>query len=624
MVQKEISFLSDLGINFQAFQESEFNTQKPFKIPKKLHSIMPSAGSEEIFTKTLFSVYNSCNALINNVINLLAIKLEYDAAKFIEAAGKERITLFKSAIFNEVNYRFTTQTTPELFNRLTIAPNNAQILGTPRDFYLAEQYLNPIAKKFLEDCEWDRLGVELGEAYNKAFDLSEKLETFKNETSKAVKFELDYCQTQANRIREMHATLLDDKSYDITGKAISRIEASRDNYIGMLETNYKRLKNNADTEAEFRINKIKEIQKATKDDVSKIVESAKTEIGQKIDNYSSQAKKELDNTIASKTQELAKIAKTKTEEFDTTIASKSQELTKTVQNKTEEFNNIISAKTQELNKIKEQQSHDFLPKIEFEKFKNKEFKHVSDKIDFTTKIVMDMDSDNKELNDFKEFKIDYDSTMKNLNNRIESVANQDYVYKREFNDLKEEVDRSAQKFQLEEVKKDLQTVKSEFNEWKNKPAGAAPKKDYLYEVQYGYMPVDIKDPRVGEVIPFRAFCKEEIILNATFVIEMMGIKIRFPLATGNCTEDFNIMDTSTCLMYMGRGVVVLGLTYSISCSPENNIFQFRVLELNGEALTGDNKEEFPELVKHILEEPDDSPDKPAFKLILQTISTEAS
>ncbi|WP_416754788.1 hypothetical protein ACM0JF_01050 [Mycoplasma sp. 654] len=291
MAQKEISFLSDLGINFQAFQESEFNTQKPFKIPKKIYSIMPSASNEEIFTKTLFSVYNSCNALINNVINLLAIKLDYDAAKFIEAAGQERITLFKSAIFNEVNYRFTTQTTPELFNRLTIAPNNAQILGTPRDFYLAEQYLNPIAKKFLEDCEWDRLGVELGEAYNKAFEISEKLETFKNETSKAVKFELDYCQTQAERIRERCATLLDDKSYDITGKAISRIEASRDNYIGMLETNYKRLKNNADTEAEFRINKIKDVQKNAKDDVSKIVETAKLDIDSKFNT----AKKELEN-----------------------------------------------------------------------------------------------------------------------------------------------------------------------------------------------------------------------------------------------------------------------------------------------------------------------------------------
>ncbi|MFV8476167.1 hypothetical protein [Mycoplasma sp. VS403A] len=320
MAQKEISFLSDLGINFQAFQESEFNTQKPFKIPKKLYSIMPSAGSEEIFTKTLFSVYNSCNALINNVINLLALKLDYDAAKFIEAAGKERIALLKSAVFNEVNYRFTTQTTPELFNRLTIAPNNAQILGTPRDFYLAEQYLNPIAKKFLEDCEWDRLGIELGAAYSKAFEINTKVQEFKTELAKNSKTEQEEFKKQITKISEHTKTELAQQAGETANNYIQYVKTTTESNVSMLDLTFNHLQ-----------------QEATK--------TAKAEI-QKIDNYSSQTKKELDSTIASKSQELAKIAQSKTKEFDNIISSKTQELVKIAQSKTEEFDNIINSKSQ--------------------------------------------------------------------------------------------------------------------------------------------------------------------------------------------------------------------------------------------------------------------------------------
>ncbi|MFV8483296.1 hypothetical protein ACNQ1T_03315 [Mycoplasma sp. 1932B] len=298
MAQKEISFLSDLGINFQVFQDSEFNTQKPFKIPKKLYSIMPSAGSEEIFTKTLFSVYNSCNALINNVINLLALKLDYDAAKFIQAAGKERIALLKSAIFNEVNYRFTTQTTPELFNRLTIAPNNAQILGTPRDFYLAEQYLNPIAKKFLEDCEWDRLGVELGAAYANAFEIDNKLQKFNTELAKNSKTEQEEFKKQITKISDSAKTELAQNASETANNYIQYVKTTTESNVSMLDLTFNHLQQEA-------------------------AKTAKAEI-QKIDNYSSQTKKEFDSAIASKTQELAKIAQSKTEEFDNIISSKSQ------------------------------------------------------------------------------------------------------------------------------------------------------------------------------------------------------------------------------------------------------------------------------------------------------------
>ncbi|MFV8483549.1 hypothetical protein [Mycoplasma sp. Z473B] len=298
MAQKEISFLSDLGINFQAFQDSEFNTQKPFKIPKKLYSIMPSAGSEEIFTKTLFSVYNSCNALINNVINLLALKLEYDAAKFIKAAGKERITLLKSAIFNEVNYRFTTQTTPELFNRLTIAPNNAQILGTPRDFYLAEQYLNPIAKRFLEDCEWDRLGVELGAAYAKAFEIDNKVQEFKTELAKNSNSEKEEFKKQILEISESKKTELAQQASETVNNYVQYLKTTTESNASMLDLTFNHL------------------QQQSK-------ETAKSEI-KKIDNYSSQAKKEFDSTIEAKAQELNKIKDQKTEEFSSIINSKTQ------------------------------------------------------------------------------------------------------------------------------------------------------------------------------------------------------------------------------------------------------------------------------------------------------------
>ncbi|MFV8468087.1 hypothetical protein ACNQ2K_00225 [Mycoplasma sp. VS292A] len=592
MAQKEISFLSDLGINFQTFQESEFNTQKPFKIPKKLYSIMPSASSEEIFTKTLFSVYNSCNALINNVINLLAIKLEYDTAKFIEAAGKERIALLKSAIFNEVNYRFTTQTTPELFNRLTIAPNNAQILGTPRDFYLAEQYLNPIAKKFLEDCEWDRLGVELGEAYNKAFEISDKLETFKNETAKTVKFELDYCQTQAERIRERCATLLDDKSYDITGKAISRIEASRDNYIGMLETNYKRLKNNADTEAEFRINKIKDVQKEAKDDVSKIVETAKVDIDSKFNT----AKKELENKflpVPDSKDKAQKLAREYGFAFMDNLANFSSAL--------DEYDGKIARIEYELRNSK--------PNLEPLKQEIEEIK--ADVRDSERNVELEL----RKLDEATSF-IQYVGTQADKNsNAIKKI---DPIIK-----LLEQNKELATKDDLKNLPAgggvDLTNINNKLADLESK---IPPKKDYLYEVQYGFIPVEIRDPREGVDVPFRAFCEEEIILNATFVIEMMGIKIKFPLAIGNCSEGFDIADTSTYLGFMGYDVSVLGLTYKIECVPEQHILQFRVMELNGKALTGEHKEEFSELTKNILDP--NEPDKPSFKLELQTISIRAS
>ncbi|MHA3846208.1 hypothetical protein ACX1NA_03435, partial [Mycoplasma sp. VS276A1] len=59
---------------------------------------------------------------------------------------------------------------------------------------------------------------------------------------------------------------------------VDKVTKAREEQEALLETNYKRLKNNADVNYDFYLNKIKEIQKTTKDNVSKIIEESKTEI----------------------------------------------------------------------------------------------------------------------------------------------------------------------------------------------------------------------------------------------------------------------------------------------------------------------------------------------------------
>ncbi|MHA0272828.1 hypothetical protein ACXYFN_02190 [Mycoplasma sp. 48589B] len=282
---KDIEFLQQLNLDFESFKNSPFNMLKPFKIPKKLKTLMVEATEEEIYNTVLYSVYNACNSLINNVINIVKMKLENKADKFKECVGSERVELLSKAIFHEINYRFTTATTPELFNKLSVASNNIQVLGTPRDFYLAEQHLNPIARNFLEDGEWNLLGVELGKAYEKAIELDKKLEEFKEVLSK----EITEAKNEANSIFKVlktdYETRADDLYYKKWGKLttlseslVDKVTKAREEQEALLETNYKRLKNNADVNYDFYLNKIKEIQKTAKDNVSKIIEESKTEI----------------------------------------------------------------------------------------------------------------------------------------------------------------------------------------------------------------------------------------------------------------------------------------------------------------------------------------------------------
>ncbi|MHA3802160.1 hypothetical protein [Mycoplasma sp. VS30B] len=274
---KDIEFLQQLNLDFESFKNSPFNMLKPFKIPKKLKTLMVEATEEEIYNTVLYSVYNACNSLINNVINIVKMKLENKADKFKECVGSERVELLSKAVFHEINYRFTTATTPELFNKLSVASNNIQVLGTPRDFYLAEQHLNPIARNFLEDGEWNLLGVELGKAYEKAIELDKKLEEFKEVLSK----EITEAKNEANSIFKVlktdYETRADDLYYKKWGKLttlseslVDKVTRAREEQEALLETNYKRLKNNADVNYDFYLNQIKERIKAFKSEIEEL------------------------------------------------------------------------------------------------------------------------------------------------------------------------------------------------------------------------------------------------------------------------------------------------------------------------------------------------------------------
>ncbi|MHA3786067.1 zinc ribbon domain-containing protein [Mycoplasma sp. Z244C] len=363
---KDIEFLQQLNLDFESFKNSPFNMLKPFKIPKKLKTLMVEATEEEIYNTVLYSVYNACNSLINNVINIVKMKLENKADKFKECVGSERVELLSKAIFHEINYRFTTATTPELFNKLSVASNNIQVLGAPRDFYLAEQHLNPIARNFLEDGEWNLLGVELGKAYEKAIELDKKLEEFKEVLSK----EITEAKNEANSIFKVlktdYETRADDLYYKKWGKLttlseslVDKVTRAREEQEALLETNYKRLKNNADVNYDFYLNQIKERIKAFKSEIGELknIDS----LSEKVDNLEAlcqELKSSLisNSDIETKLEELEsakKEVKAELEEFGTLLEPAMKSFRKEMDSKaTKENLEDISLKIKEItNKI---------------------------------------------------------------------------------------------------------------------------------------------------------------------------------------------------------------------------------------------------------------------------------
>ncbi|WLP85244.1 hypothetical protein [Mycoplasma seminis] len=289
---KELLFLESIGLTFEEFKKSPFNTQNPFKVPNKLKKLMSEADDAEAFQSVLFSVYNAANALINNVINILLMKLEWNTEKFTETVGRDRVELLKKSLFHEVNYRFTNTTFPELANRSSIYANNTQILGSGRDFFFAEQQLNPVSYKFLEDGEWNLVDVEFGASIEKFIQLQENLSSIISQTvseiEKTSKNLFNDLEHKSNKLindmnseassqiwnwRNKTMIAIDDIAHDITGKAISNIELSRDNALGMLETNFKRMKNNSDVDIEYVLNKAKQSLKEAIEDAKKDLET---------------------------------------------------------------------------------------------------------------------------------------------------------------------------------------------------------------------------------------------------------------------------------------------------------------------------------------------------------------